>query len=100
MSDSMYNRRSIRKYLDKNVPKEMIEQVVDAGRVAPSAKNRQPWKYIVLGGEAKVEFLEHMKMEFQEKKTNVQRCPIPEAGFLMQRIHGRLWCSIDWRSKK
>lgn len=28
--------------------------------VAPSAKNRQPWRYIVLGGESKSEFLEHM----------------------------------------
>ena len=60
MSYSIYNRRSIRKYLDKQVSKEMIEQIVDAGRMAPSAKNRQPWKYIVLGGENKLEFLEHM----------------------------------------
>ena len=60
MSYSIYNRRSIRKYLDKEVPKEMIEQIIDAGRMAPSAKNRQPWKYIVLGGENKEEFLEHM----------------------------------------
>ena len=60
MSYSIYNRRSIRKYLDKQVSKEMIEQIVDAGRMAPSAKNRQPWKYIVLGGENKSEFLEHM----------------------------------------
>lgn len=56
----IYNRRSIRKYLDKQVSKELIEQIIDAGRVAPSAKNRQPWRYIVLGGESKSEFLEHM----------------------------------------
>ena len=60
MNNSIYNRRSIRKYLDKQVSKEMIEQMIDAGRMAPSAKNRQPWKYIVLGGENKLEFLEHM----------------------------------------
>ena len=56
----IYNRRSIRKYLDKQVSTELIEQIIDAGRVAPSAKNRQPWRYIVLGGESKSEFLEHM----------------------------------------
>ena len=50
MDNSIYNRRSVRKYLDKNVSKEMIEQIIDAGRMAPSAKNRQPWKYIVLCG--------------------------------------------------
>ncbi|MBO5208379.1 MAG: nitroreductase family protein [Lachnospiraceae bacterium] len=61
MNHSIYNRRSIRKYLDKNVPKEKIEQILDAARVAPSAKNRQPWKYIVFGGEHKAEFLEKME---------------------------------------
>ncbi|MBR5513798.1 MAG: nitroreductase family protein [Ruminococcus sp.] len=60
MNDSIYKRRSIRKYLDKEVPKELIEQIIDAGRMSPSAKNRQPWRYIVLGGESKSEFLEYM----------------------------------------
>lgn len=60
MNHSIYDRRSIRKYSDKQVPKEMIEQIIDAGRMAPSAKNRQPWRYIVLGGENKSEFLQHM----------------------------------------
>ncbi len=60
MDKVIYNRRSIRKYLDKQVSKKLIEQIIDAGRVAPSAKNRQPWRYIVLGGESKSEFLEHM----------------------------------------
>ncbi len=60
MNKVIYNRRSIRKYLDKQVSKELIEQIIDAGRVSSSAKNRQPWRYIVLGGESKLEFLESM----------------------------------------
>lgn len=60
MDNPIYDRRSIRKYLDKQVPKEMIEQIIDAGRMSPSAKNRQPWQYIVLGGKSKSEFLKHM----------------------------------------
>ena len=60
MNNSIYNRRSIRKYLDKQVPKELIEQIIDAGRMSPSAKNRQPWQYVVLGGENKSEFLKYM----------------------------------------
>ena len=38
MSNSIYSRRSIRKYLNTPVPKEMIEQVIDAARMAPSAR--------------------------------------------------------------
>ena len=60
MNNSIYNRRSIRKYLDKQIAQELIEQIIDAGRMSPSAKNRQPWKYIVLGGENKLEFLKCM----------------------------------------
>lgn len=40
MDNPINDRRSIRKYLDKQVPKEMIEQIIDAGRMSPSAKNR------------------------------------------------------------
>ena len=60
-NNPIYDRRSIRKFLDKAVPIECIEQIIDAGRVAPSAKNRQPWKYIVFGGKSKEELLDHME---------------------------------------
>ncbi|MBQ3584068.1 MAG: nitroreductase family protein [Lachnospiraceae bacterium] len=45
MNNPINSRRSIRKYLDKEVSKEVIEQIIDAARMAPSAKNRQPWKF-------------------------------------------------------
>ncbi len=61
MNNSIYSRRSIRKYKDKQVEKELIEKIIDAGRMAPSAKNRQPWQYIVLGGKSKADFLEQMR---------------------------------------
>lgn len=59
--DIIYTRRSIRKFKKKNVPKEILEQLVDAGRMAPSAKNRQPWKYIVYSGKNKEELLKSME---------------------------------------
>ena len=72
MNDMIYNRRSIRKFIDKDILIELIEQVIDAGRMSPSAKNRQPWKYIVLGGNSKKEFLECMyKGIVREEKEKV-----------------------------
>jgi len=41
-------RRSIRRYRPDPVPDEMIEQLLEAGRWAPSASNRQPWHFIVV----------------------------------------------------
>ena len=41
-------RRSIREYSQKEVSKECIEEIISAGKYAPSAENRQPWKFIVI----------------------------------------------------
>jgi nitroreductase len=43
-------RRAVRKYKDKPVDRDTIGQVIDAGMMAPSAMNRQPWKFYVLTG--------------------------------------------------
>lgn len=45
---TIYSRRAVRKYKDKEVTKKIIEQIVDAGRMAPSAMNRQPCTFYVL----------------------------------------------------
>ena len=49
--DAIFNRRSIRKFKDEKVPRDLIMKMIEAGRMAPSAKNRQPWKYIVFEGQ-------------------------------------------------
>ena len=41
-------RRSIRKFQDKPIPEKEIQMILDAGRWAPSASNRQPWRFIVI----------------------------------------------------
>ena len=46
--DVIYTRRAIRKYKNKPVNVELIEKVIDAGRMAPSAVNQQAWKFYVV----------------------------------------------------
>ena len=46
--EAIHNRRSIRVYEDKDVPEELVENILKAGMAAPSAGNQQPWEYIVL----------------------------------------------------
>lgn len=45
---TIYTRRAVRKYKAKSVDKKLIEQLLAAGRMAPSAMNRQPWKFYVV----------------------------------------------------
>ena len=45
--DAIKARRSIRKFLPDDIPDEMVEQMLEAARLAPSASNRQPWRLVV-----------------------------------------------------
>jgi nitroreductase len=47
--DTIFERRSVRRYKDTAIPKEDLEKILEAGRQAPSAANRQPWHFVVVG---------------------------------------------------
>ncbi|MHA1575749.1 MAG: nitroreductase family protein [Candidatus Thorarchaeota archaeon] len=46
--EAIKDRRSIRKYLPKEVEREKVDEILEAGRWAPSASNKQPWHFIVI----------------------------------------------------
>ena len=48
MLELIHSRQSDRSYSDKPVENEKIERILEAGRLAPSACNAQPWKFIVV----------------------------------------------------
>ena len=67
-------RKSIRKYTSDPVSEEDLKKILEAARVAPSAKNRQPWKFVVYRGEEKEGLLDAM-----EKGINrIHKAPIPK----------------------
>lgn len=66
----IYSRRSIRKFKQIPIARTLLEQVIEAGRAAPSAKNRQPWKYLVYGGMAKQGLLAAMQRGIEREKRS------------------------------
>lgn len=46
--NTLFQRRSIRRYTDAPVPHALVEQILTAATCAPSAHNRQPWRFAVL----------------------------------------------------
>lgn len=50
-------RRSVRRYADRPVEEEALTQVLEAGRLAPSARNRQEWVFVVARDPAQREAL-------------------------------------------
>lgn len=76
---SIEERRSIRKYTNQPVEKAVIEEVIRAAALAPSAKNRQPWKYLVYAGAEKEKLVDQMEIGlYREREVS----PIlPESAF-------------------
>lgn len=46
--EAIKNRRSIRSFEDRPVPEDLIKKIIEAGQWAPSACNRQDWKFIII----------------------------------------------------
>jgi nitroreductase len=44
------SRREVREYSDRELPDEVVTRILDAGRLAGSARNRQPWRLLVVEG--------------------------------------------------
>lgn len=42
------SRREVRGYADRELPEEVVGRILDAGRLAGSAANRQPWRFILV----------------------------------------------------
>lgn len=46
--DAIQKRRSVRDFTGEPIPTPDLEKIIDAGRLAPSGNNRQPWDFIVV----------------------------------------------------
>jgi nitroreductase len=61
-TELIHRRESIRNYDPvRTVPKEILERILDAGRMAPSACNYQPWKFLLISSS---ELLEKVKASY------------------------------------
>lgn len=63
--DALIQRKSTRAFLDKPVARELIEDILDAARHAPSGANTQPWKVAVVAGASKQRLALAMESSFR-----------------------------------
>ena len=59
-SPSILTRRMIRRFTDQPIPRTVIEQLLEAATRAPSPHNRQPWRFAVVMGDARVRLAQTM----------------------------------------
>ncbi|AIF68745.1 NAD(P)H oxidase [Palaeococcus pacificus DY20341] len=55
--DVVKKRRSIRKFQEKEVPREYIEKILEAAFYSPSSRNRRPWHFVVVDDRALIKAL-------------------------------------------
>jgi nitroreductase len=52
------SRREVRSYDGRPIPDDVVRRILDAGRLAGSAVNRQPWRFVLVSGEAQAALAE------------------------------------------
>ena len=55
--DAIRAKRAIRQFQDKPLPDEVVQQILNAGRLSQSSKNTQPWQFVALRDRARLEAL-------------------------------------------
>lgn len=70
--EAIENRRSIRIFKDISISKEIVEDILNSGRLAPSAKNRQPWYFVVVQNEVKEKLADMMTQYTQNNDESLE----------------------------
>lgn len=52
-NEVIQNRRSIRQFMPQEVEQDKVDQLIESARLCQSAKNRQPWRFMILKGQEK-----------------------------------------------
>jgi len=67
LRQAITERKSVRVFKPDPVPRELIKKVLEAGMLAPSSANMQPWDFVVIGGEEKYRLSLTLLQEFSDK---------------------------------
>jgi len=68
--EAIRKRRSVRRYTGEPIPREDLEKIIDAGRLAASGSNRQPWDFIVVTDRGMIDQLK-VAAQWMEKAAAI-----------------------------
>jgi nitroreductase len=87
-------RRSVRKYKRDPIPEDVLQRVLEAARLAPSGKNYQPWKFIVVQNEELKEKLARASAEqffMAEAPIIIVGCGFPDDSYSSMGRYMKSW---------
>lgn len=120
MLEVIRNRRSIRKYTDERVSDEKIKEILEAAMMAPTARNMQEWRFLVVTSKDKLKAMgevnPHLAMANDaDFAIVVMADPAVNPGFervdcgaaienMLLQAHsmgiGSVWCALDGREDR
>lgn len=68
LDKAISSRKTIRKFKNQNVPNEYLYEIIQSAMLAPSAKNRQPWRFYILDDKQKEDITNMMYQWGEEYK--------------------------------
>lgn len=68
----IHSRKSIRKFKPQMPPREVLDRILEAGLHAPSGKNRQNWRFIVVTGEKRDAYLSYSQKSWRGIQPNLK----------------------------
>ncbi|MDD4901818.1 MAG: nitroreductase family protein [Patescibacteria group bacterium] len=98
VKEAIQKRRSIRKYQNKEIPAEIIDELLEAARWAPSARNVQPWAFkVVTGAEDKAKLKEnHVFMrDFVYDAPAIIICCVTEEDYPKDKFQAGMQATFD-----
>ena len=101
--DIIKSRRSIRRYKNDPIPEDVFLRVLEAARLAPSGKNFQPWKFIIVKDQALKEKLAEAsrgQLFIARAPVVIVACGYPEKSYQHQGNYMTSWtidvtCALD-----
>ena len=63
-------RRSTRRFIKKNIPEEDLHALLEAASWAPSEHNEQPWRFVVVRGDARKEVVRALKEGIKRNRSD------------------------------
>jgi nitroreductase len=76
--DLVKTRRSVRKFKPDPIPEEHVARMLDAARLAPTAGNRQPWKFLVIRDPTRIEQMKQACIPLRIKLYTDEKQYTPE----------------------
>lgn len=83
LEKAIKERKSIRKFKNDIIDKEIIFDLLEAARLAPSAKNRQPWKFYIAENDIKSQIVSLMR-EWHKENKDMKTSVLPTSNAIDQ----------------